>query len=312
MNSTGIGGARVFGLAVVVVVGNAGHRIEHHVLQHRAEAQRVPDLRLILLREANALGVAAAFKVKDAGGAPAMLIIANEAAGGIGRQRRLAGARQPEEQRGNAVSANVRRAVHGEDVALGKNEIHYSEDGLLHLTGIFRAADEHQLLGEVDQHENFRVGAIAFGVGPEAGRADDGELRLVGLQLFRCRANEQLPHEQVVPGIFVDHLDGELVLRIGATEQVLNEELFVLQVVEHALVKCIELFRRKWLVDWAPGDFACGDGVLDGVLVFRRTASALPGLCHQRAAGRQLGLAPPQRCLHQRCGTKVAVHLLLR
>src|SRR5271166_1209249 len=80
-----IGGARVLGLAFVVVVGNARERIEHHVLQHRTEAQRVPDLRLVLLREANALGVATAFEVENARRAPAVLIIPDEPAGGIGR-----------------------------------------------------------------------------------------------------------------------------------------------------------------------------------------------------------------------------------
>src|SRR5271167_4842633 len=95
-------GARVLSLAVVVVVRNARDRIEHHVFEHRAEAERVPDLWLVFLREENTLGVAAAFEVEDAGCAPAVLVIADKAAAGIGRQRRLAGAGEPEEERGDA------------------------------------------------------------------------------------------------------------------------------------------------------------------------------------------------------------------
>ena len=75
-----IGGARIFRLAVVVVVGNARLRIERHIFQHAAEAERVPDLRLVLLRQLDALGVASTFEVENAVSAPAMLVVANQIA----------------------------------------------------------------------------------------------------------------------------------------------------------------------------------------------------------------------------------------
>ena len=75
-----ISGARVLGLAVVVVVGNASVRVESHVLKHAAEAQGVPDLRLVLAGKLDALGVASALEVEDAVRAPSMLVIANEVA----------------------------------------------------------------------------------------------------------------------------------------------------------------------------------------------------------------------------------------
>ena len=91
--------------------------IEHHIFEHAAEAQRVPDLRLVLFRELDALGVAAAFEVEDSVGAPSVLIVADQVRDGIGRERRLARARQSEEQRAHAVVADVGRAVHGETFA---------------------------------------------------------------------------------------------------------------------------------------------------------------------------------------------------
>ena len=45
------------------------------------------------------LGVAAALEIEDALGAPAVLVVADQGARRIGRKRRLAGARQAEEQR---------------------------------------------------------------------------------------------------------------------------------------------------------------------------------------------------------------------
>src|SRR5271165_5254871 len=307
-----IGGARVLGLAFVVVVGNARHRVKHYILQHRTEAERVPDLRLVFLRKPNALGIAAAFEVEDAGGAPAVLVIADQAARGIGRQRRLAGAGEAEEQRGDTVGPDVGRAMHRKNIALRQYEIHHPKDGFLHLARILRAADEHQLLGEIDHYEHFGVGAVALRVSEETGCSDDGELRLMGFELFRSGANEELSHEQVVPGVLVDHLDRKLVFRIGAAEQVLDKELLVLQVVEHTLVKSIKLFRGKRLVYRTPRHLVGGDGVLHGELIFRRTAGALAGFRNQRTARCQYGFAAPQRRFHQRSDLKVAVYFLLR
>ena len=88
-----IGAAAVLGEAGVVEVELARVRVHHDILEHRAEALggRV-DLRLGLGREADHLGVAAAFEVEDGGVRPAMLVVADQGAAGVGRQRRLAGA----------------------------------------------------------------------------------------------------------------------------------------------------------------------------------------------------------------------------
>src|SRR5580704_14879362 len=123
-----ISGTGVFGLAVVVVIGNAGVRIESHIFENTAEAKRVPDLRLVFLRELDALGVASAFEVEDAAGAPAVLVVADQVAGGIGGERGLAGSREAEKQCAHAIMPDIGRAVHGEDVALGQKKIHDAED----------------------------------------------------------------------------------------------------------------------------------------------------------------------------------------
>src|SRR5436305_8620566 len=86
----GIRGAGVLGLAVVVVVGSASVRSESRVLEHAAEAQGVPDLRFVLARELDALGVASAFEVENTVRAPSMLVIADQVARGIGGQCGLA------------------------------------------------------------------------------------------------------------------------------------------------------------------------------------------------------------------------------
>src|SRR5579862_4535084 len=90
-------GARILRLAVVVVVGNTRVRIERYVLEHTAEAQRIPDLRLVLLGELDALGIASAFEVEDTVGAPSVLVIADQVTRRISRECRLTCAGQSEE-----------------------------------------------------------------------------------------------------------------------------------------------------------------------------------------------------------------------
>jgi hypothetical protein len=146
----GVGDAGVLGVLGGVVVGDAGALVDGRVLEHGAEADGVPDLGLALLREFDALGVAAALEVEDAGGPPAVLVVADEGAVGIGGERGLARAGEAEEERdvGGVALGDVAGAVHGEDALLGHVEVHGVEDALLHLAGVLGAEDHDDLAGE--------------------------------------------------------------------------------------------------------------------------------------------------------------------
>jgi hypothetical protein len=61
--------------------------IEHNVLEHRAEAERLENIPFVLGREVDGFGVAATFDVKDAFVTPAMLVVSNEMAFGISGER---------------------------------------------------------------------------------------------------------------------------------------------------------------------------------------------------------------------------------
>src|SRR5262249_5443789 len=99
--------ASILRATVIVVVRYVRIGIERDVFQHGSKTDRIPYLRFVFLGELDALGVAAAFKVKDAGPAPAVLIIADQKALWISRKRGLAGAGKPEEQSRHAVLADV-------------------------------------------------------------------------------------------------------------------------------------------------------------------------------------------------------------
>src|SRR5262249_9866827 len=119
-----VGDAGVLGVDDAVIVRNAGLGIDGDIFQHGAEADRVPDLRLVLLGKLDGLGVAAAFEVENAVGTPAVFVVANEPALGIGGNRGLAGAGKPEIEGGHAVPPHVGPAVHRKHVSLGQEKIH--------------------------------------------------------------------------------------------------------------------------------------------------------------------------------------------
>ena len=61
--------------------------IEHHVLEHGAEAQRLKNIRLVFRREVDRLCVTATFDVEDTVVAPNMFVVADEMTFRICRQR---------------------------------------------------------------------------------------------------------------------------------------------------------------------------------------------------------------------------------
>ena len=103
---------------------------------------------------------------------------------GIGGERRLAGAGEPEEQRGVAAGADVRRAVHGEHALLRQVVVHHREHRLLQLTGVARAADEDHALGEIEHDEGAGARAVARRIGLELRRVQHGEVRREGRELL--------------------------------------------------------------------------------------------------------------------------------
>ena len=73
-----VGAARVLGDADVIVVDFAADRVVHDVLDDGAKADGAEDLGLGRLGERNALGIASALHVEDAGVGPHVFIVADK------------------------------------------------------------------------------------------------------------------------------------------------------------------------------------------------------------------------------------------
>ena len=174
-----IAGPRVLGQAGIVDIGHPGQRVEHDVFEHRAEAgDRRVDLRLGGRRQVDDLGVAATLEIEDAPGAPAVLVVADQRARGVGRQGRLAGAGEAEKDRRVALRSDIGRAMHRQHVAGRQHEIQIAEDRFLDFAGIAGAADQHQTRREIDEDEGLGADAVEFRNGAEIGRVQDRESRL--------------------------------------------------------------------------------------------------------------------------------------
>ncbi len=303
-------GTRVLGLGAVVEIDHAGVFVEHAVLEHRAEARACGiDLRLGLLRQLDALGIAAALEIEDAVRAPAVLVVADQRAVGIGRQRGLAGARQPEEDRGVALGADIGRAVHRHHAALGQIVVQRGEHRLLHLAGIIRPADQDDLAGEIDRDHVLRAHAVAFRIGAEARHVDDGELRHEGRQLDRLRTDQERADEQRVPGELGEHARLDPVGRVGAAIEVLREQLPAFGVLEEVLVERLELLCGDRLVA-GPPHLLVGGGVAYRELVLRAAPGELARVGAECAVGGQHCLTRRERVLIELRRTEVPVNLL--
>ena len=269
----GVGRAGVLGQRGVVEIDHPRRLVDDDVLEDGAEAPRGGvDLGLGLGREADHLGVATAFEVEHAVVAPAVLVIADQRPCAVGRERRLAGAGQAEEDGGVPLFADIGRAVHGQDAPGRQQVVEDGEHRFLDLAGVGAAADQHQLLVEADLDEDLGVGAVLLGLGVAARRLDDGELGLEGFQFLVLRADEHVGGEEAVPGGLGDNAHRQAELRIGAGVAVLNEHVPALVIGQQTFVQAVEIGRRGRPVDRAPPDVVVVFGLIDDELVLGRAS----------------------------------------
>ena len=276
--------AGVLGDLVGIEIQQARFGVDHHVLQHGSEPDGPPDLGFLFFREPDALGIAAALKIEYALVAPAVLVVADQLAPRIGRQRGFARAGQAEEQRYVAFGSNIGRAVHGKDAALREEVIQYGEGGFLHLPGVLRAADQNHTFLEVQNDASFGVGAVFGGIGLKIRREQDGELGVVIGSLVRLGPDEELPSEEAMPGVLANQANGQRMGGIGAHEAILHEHVAALPERQHLGVQPVEVGFRHGLIDGAPLHGGVRDLVAHHELVFGRTSGELAGANNQPSA----------------------------
>ncbi len=236
-----------------------------------------------------------------------MLVVADERAGGIGRERGLAGAGEAEEQGHVAVRPDVGAAVHGHHAGLGQRPVHHGEDALLDLAGVFRAADRDGAGGQAQGDGRGAADAVGLGVRLEAGGVQDGPVRLETRELGAFRAEEHVAGEQGVPSLGGDQADAEAVGGIGAGVEVLGVEVLPLQVGEHPPPQRREPLGSEALIDPAPRDLAGDLGVIDHELVLRGAPGVHAGLDDERAVLGEAALAAADGVLDELARGEVGI-----
>ena len=220
----------------IVIVDDTGLLVKDNVLQNRAEADSVENIRLLLGREANALGVAATLDVEHATVAPAVLVVTDKHPVGVGRQGGLARARQAKEKGDVAVLALVGRRVQSQDVVLDGHLVEQNgEDALLHLTGILGTEDDHLLLDKVDGDRGAGSHTLGVSVSREGTGIVDGVVGVEMFELFPSRPNKHVSHKESVVGTGADnpHPDAVLLIPTGISIDDINPRAGV-QVVDSA------------------------------------------------------------------------------
>ena len=262
--------------------------VKNDVFQYcTALSRRAENGGLVFLGEVDEFGVATAFKVEDAVGAPAVLVVTDEGALRIGGKRGLAGAGEAEED-GRVFAVGVGRAVHGENALLGQDEVHHGKDGFLDFTSVAGAADDDFLGSVIDDDETLGIEPVALGVGFEVRCMENGKFGLVLGQLFSAGPNEHVSSEGVVPGVVVDHADGKGFGKVGAAVQILDEERALLgQEIDDLCSHAGEGVHVGGDVDVAPVDVVGDRRLVNDVLVVGRAAGSLTGFGDQRPVGAQ-------------------------
>jgi len=246
-------------------------------------------------------GIATVLQIENPLIAPAVRVVAEQAAARVGGQRGLAGARQAEEHSRIPLGADVGRAVQGQDAVPGQREAQVGDDRPLDLAGIGRVADEGQSLAEAQGDEGLRRGAVDLRRALERGNAQDGEVgRKVALCVDRFGREEQMAGEQAVPGQLGDHADGHTATGIGARVNVLDEHVPVHQIGVQPVQETAEFRRAERPIVLAPPDVVFGGRFAGDERVIGRPVRVPAGVHQDGPVGGQPALAAEHDLFAQR------------
>ncbi len=198
-----------------------------------------------------------------------MLVIANQRAGSIRRQGRLAGAGEAEENADIALFPDIGRAMHRQHVAVGQDIVEIAEDRFLDLARILRAGDQNHPFLKVHHDRAIGVHSVAFRMRLEVRCVQDREFRHEVGPFFGGRLAEHVTREKTVPRAFADHSDLELIGRIRTGDEVLYVDFPALEIGQHLQPQPIEALFRIRLVDGTPPDIVAGRLFLDDEFIVR-------------------------------------------
>ena len=238
-----------------------------------------------------------------------MLIVADQGALVVGRERCLSGTGQTEEQGNVAVMTDVGRAVHRHHAQLRHQVVQHGKDRLLVLACIGGATDQHKLLRKAQDDEDLRRGAVDLGDSLELRNGHHGKARGERRKLFCRGLDEHVLHEQRVVGMLLDETNIQSILLVGAGDQVLHIDVAALQVGRDASLQGVELLFGERAVHLAPPHIALGIVLFNHEFVVRPTSGIRHRVHGESAVLRQDAFAIRDGVLIQVCGREVVIDL---
>ena len=256
-----------------------------YVLQQCIAFDCVPDIGFALLVEVDHFGVAAAFEIENAFVVPAVLIVADQQALRVGRQGRLAGARQSEKYGGVlTLFVGVGRAVHRSHPLQRQEVVHVREHTLLHFASVPGIEDNLHLFGQVEHDRGLRIQAQFLVVLHLRFRCvQHYEIGFpVVFQLFGGRTDEHVGHEMSLPSHFHNEADFQTRVLISSAKGIHDEQALVRQFLVGQLLERLPALLADGLVVVlvlvrSPPDRIFGGIVQHEEFIFGRTAGINAG-----------------------------------
>jgi hypothetical protein len=224
-----------------------------------------------------------------------VLVVADQVARRVRRQRRLACAGKAEEDGHVALVVHVRGAMHREHALERQTIVHEREDRLLDLACVERAADQNLLPRRVQDDERARPRPVVGRIGLELGRMQHDRLGLEGGELGRRGLNEHRRREQRVVRVVGDDPHRDAMRGVGAGERVHDVEVALAEIRGHLVPQALESRLGDLAVDLAPPDPALRAGLPHDELVLRRAPGVSAGVDRERPALGNSALVPRKR-----------------
>src|SRR4029077_8930853 len=117
-----------------------------------------------------------------------------------------------------------------------------------------RAADQHNLAGEIDGDHRVRALAatVTFGIGRERREIENGEIGNEAGEIGSLGTDQQLTNEKGVPGEFGIDARLDPVFRVGPTVEILRKELFALGRLDEVGKQIVEVLLRRLVITVPP------------------------------------------------------------
>ena len=229
--------------------------------------------------------------------APAVLVVADQRAVRVGRQRRLPGSREPEEDRHPTVlRADVRRAVHRQHVRSWEAVVHQAEDPLLDLARVEGAADQDLAARRVEHDERPRARAVLLGGSLDVGCVEDESVDREPPELAGRRHDEHRLRKERVVRARGHHPHPDAMVRVGAGEVVDDiQRITAGEVLGDLRAQAVEMLLGQRVVHGAPPDAVARPVLVDDELVLRRAAGEASGIDDECAAVGELPVAVRER-----------------